>query len=249
MHLLLNPDIIQADLFKGGKIAVKDEKKCTDCGLCYQVCRFGAITPDEFNVNPIKCDGCNVCVTECPTDALGLVEKKTGYIYRSESEFGPMIHGKLKAGGDNSGKLVSQVRKEADRIAVEKNKDLILIDGSPGIGCPVIASLNGVDAALLITEPTKSGLSDLKRVLEVTKHFGINTMVAVNKFDLNEEITIEIENFCQEREIPIVGRIPFDSAVNESLRKGELLIRYKEDSRSAIAINTIWKKIRKILID
>ncbi|MDI3546463.1 MAG: hypothetical protein PWR10_115 [Halanaerobiales bacterium] len=247
MHLLLKPEITGERIFKSGKLAVRDESKCTECYLCLEFCRFGAISAN-FEINPIKCDGCGVCAAFCPAGAIVLEEQETGYIYISESEFGPMIHARLKAGADNSGKLVSEVRKEADKVAKEKGMELILIDGSPGIGCPVIASLNGVDAALIVTEPTRSGLSDLKRVLEVTRHFGIPAMVVTNKYDLNEGIVAEIEEYCWQMDIPVIGRIPFDPVVNQSLRDGELLIRYREDSKPAQAIKTIWQKFKETMV-
>ncbi|MFW5991774.1 MAG: ATP-binding protein [Halanaerobiaceae bacterium] len=247
MHLLLKPSILEEKVFNAGKMAVKDKEKCTFCGTCYQVCRFDAITEDNYQLKPVKCDGCNVCVVMCPTGALKLVEEETGHIYLSESEYGPMIHARLKAGGDNSGKLVSEVREEADRAAEENNKGLILIDGSPGIGCPVIASLNGVDLALVVTEPTRSGLSDLKRVLGVTAHFNIETMVVVNKYDLNKNLTTEIEELCRRENIPVPGRIAFDSVVNEALRRGELLVNYREKSKPAVQIRNIWKEIEEVL--
>lgn len=247
MHLLLDPKNKEERSFIGGKLAVKNESLCTDCGRCYQVCRFAAITPGNFRINPLKCEGCNVCVVNCPNNAISLVEKETGQIFISESKLGPIVHARLKAGGDNSGKLVSEVRKEADSLAEKEDKELILIDGSPGIGCPVIASLNGVDAALIVTEPTKSGLSDLKRVIEVTEHFKIKTMVVINKFDLNQELADEIDVFCKDKGIDVSGRIPFDRVVNEALHKGELLVNYKESSEPALAIKLIWQRIEEFV--
>jgi MinD superfamily P-loop ATPase len=246
MHLLLNPEIIEDKVFKGGKLAVKDNDKCINCGICEEVCNFGAITP-EFEVNPIKCEGCGVCVAMCPTHAFELVEEETGHIFKSKTEFGPMIHAKLKVGGENSGKLVSEVRNKADKLAEEEKKDIVLIDGSPGIGCPVIASLNGVDASLIVTEPTKSGLSDLKRVLEVTDHFGIKSMLVINKYDLNIEISDEIEDYCSTKNIPIIGKISFDSLLVETLREGKLIVKYKGNSRPAKAIKEIWKNLSQEL--
>ena len=245
LHILLEPENIEERVYKSGKLAIKDESKCINCGICYDYCKFDAITED-YKIDPIKCDGCNVCATMCPNDAINLEIKETGQIFKSQSRFGPMIHAKLKAGADNSGKLVSEVRQEADDFAEQKDKELILVDGSPGIGCPVIASLNGVDAALVVTEPTMSGLSDLKRILEVTEYFNISTMVAVNKFDLNMNITEKIEKYCQEKDIPVVGKVPFDPLINEALRDGELIVESYKESNTTSSIIKIWEKIKDL---
>ena len=247
LHILLNPEILEEEIYKSGKLAVKDEDKCISCGICYDVCRFDAITNKEYKINPIKCDGCKVCVAQCPQNALDLVVDETGTIFKSDTKFGPMIHAKLKAGADNSGKLVSEVRKIADKTAEENDKKLILIDGSPGIGCPVIASLNGVDAALVVTEPTKSGLSDLKRILKVTEYFKIKSIVVINKYDLNEQITGEIKTYCQSRNVKVIGKVPFDPLINETLSRGELIVEVHRDSRIAISIKEIWREINNTL--
>ncbi len=242
MHLLLKPVVERSINFEGAKIAVKDESKCTDCGLCQKVCRFGAITP-EYEVNAFKCDGCSVCAAMCPEDALKMVKQETGKIFISKSKFGPMIHARLYAGAENSGKLVSEVRDIADKIAEEEDRQLVLIDGSPGIGCPVIASLKDTDFALIVTEPTKSGISDLKRILEVTRHFTIPSMVVINKYDLNEDLVEEIKKFCSGIDIPVIGKIPFSSVVNEVLRDGQLLVQTRKNSKAAEAIRNIWQQV------
>ncbi|WP_245547391.1 P-loop NTPase [Halobacteroides halobius] len=158
-----------------------------------------------------------------------------------------MVHAKLKIGAENSGKLVSQVKEEAEKLAREKDKKLVLVDGSPGIGCPVIASLNGVDATLVVTEPTKSGLVDLKRVLQIIEHFSIPVLVVINKYDLNQELTSEIIEFCQEQDISIVGKIPFDGTIVEAMEQGKLVIDYAENSNSAKAIKEVWEAIKNKL--
>lgn len=243
LHLLLKPSIKDKKPYSGSQLAKVDTKKCIECGKCLEVCNFGAITND-FKIIPLKCDGCKVCVEFCPAGAIKMKKEVTGEVFISDSKYGPMIHARLKAGADNSGKLVSEVRKISEEIAEANNKDLILIDGSPGIGCPVIASLNGVDGALVVTEPTKSGLSDLKRVLEVCAHFDINAMVVINKFDINQKMAYNIENYCQEMSINVIGRIPFDEIVNRYLRKGQLLIK-DPDNEVTKSIKNIWKKILK----
>ena len=224
LHLLLNPVNISEEVHKGAKLAVKNQDLCIDCGKCYNHCRFNAITADDYQIKNLKCEGCGVCVEVCPTDALRLEAIETGSLYQAESKFGDMIHARLIPGADTSGKLVSEVKKKASAIAKEKNKDWILIDGSPGIGCPVIASLTGSDMAILVTEPTLSGFSDLKRVIEVVKHFKIPAGLVINKFDLNKKISNRIEAYCQEEEIELLAKIPYSRIIVESLKKGELFV-------------------------
>lgn len=245
MHLLLKPTVEKKTVFKSAKLAVKDEDSCNNCGLCREFCRFKAINED-LSINLLKCDGCGVCAAVCPSDAIHLEEQITGHIYHSNSRFGPMIHAKLKAGADNSGKLVSEVKKEADKTAVEQNKKLILIDGSPGIGCPVIASLNGVDMALVVTEPTQSGLADLVRVLGLSKHFNIQVFVVINKYDLNEKMAAEINKYCREKGISVIGKIPFSREINEAMHLGELIVNYKPAAKPAVAIRDMWQKVKEI---
>ncbi|MFW6294802.1 MAG: ATP-binding protein [Halanaerobium sp.] len=224
LHLLLNPVNINEEIHKGAKLAVKNQERCIDCGKCYDNCRFNAVTADDYQIKNLKCEGCGVCVEVCPTDALKLEPIETGSLYQAESKFGDMIHARLIPGADTSGKLVSEVKKKASEIAKKKNKDWVLIDGSPGIGCPVIASLTGSDLAILVTEPTMSGFSDLKRVIEVVKHFKIPAGLVINKYDLNEKISDQIESYCQGEDIELLTKIPYSRVIVESLQKGELFI-------------------------
>lgn len=246
MHLLLNPETKEVRLFKGAKLVVRNEEKCTQCGLCRKVCNFAAIN-ENFSIDEIKCDGCGLCAALCPEKAIELVAQVTGNIYLSRTSMGPFIHARLLAGADNSGKLVSEVRELAEEIANDEKKEMLLIDGSPGIGCPVIASLQGTDVALVVTEPTRSGWSDLKRILNVTEHFGIKSLVVINKYDINEEIAIEIENYCQEKNIATAGRIPYDEIVNQSLKEGAFVLEYVMNSEPARAIRQVWKNIEGVI--
>jgi MinD superfamily P-loop ATPase len=232
LHLLLNPVNISEEIHKGAKLAVKNQDLCIDCGKCYDYCRFNAITAADYQVKNLKCEGCGVCVEVCPTDALKLEAIETGSLYQAESKFGEMIHARLIPGADTSGKLVSEVKKKASAVAKQKNKDWILIDGSPGIGCPVIASLTGSDMAILVTEPTLSGFSDLKRVIEVVKHFKIPAGLVINKFDLNEKIGDRIERYCKEEDIELLTKIPYSRVIVESLQKGELFVDNDQDLRA-----------------
>jgi len=231
LHLLLNPVNISEEIHKGAKLAVKNQELCIDCGKCYSNCRFNAITADDYQIKNLKCEGCGVCVEVCPTDALKLEPIETGSLYQAESKFGDMVHARLIPGADTSGKLVSEVKKKASEIAKKKNKDWILIDGSPGIGCPVIASLTGSDMAILVTEPTLSGFADLKRVIEVVNHFKIPAGLVINKYDLNEKISNQIESFCHGEDIELLTKIPYSRVIVESLKKGELFVDNNTDLR------------------
>jgi MinD superfamily P-loop ATPase len=231
LHLLLNPINKNEIIHKGAKLAVKNQARCIDCGLCYDNCRFNAITADDFQVKDLKCEGCGVCVEICPTKALKMEAVETGSLYEADSKFGEMIHARLIPGSDTSGKLVSEVKKKASEVAKKKNKDWILIDGSPGIGCPVIASLTGSDIAILVTEPTKSGFSDLKRVIEVVQHFNIPAGLVINKYDLNEELSNQIEIYCQQKNIDLFTKLPYSRVIVESLKRGELFVDNDQDLR------------------
>ncbi len=246
LHLLLEPDKETEEKFVGAKQAVKDNEKCIDCGKCREVCNFGAVKED-FSIDPIKCEGCGLCVALCPEEALSLEPEETGEIYFSQAKTGTMVHAQLKIGAENSGKLVSEVKEKAEAAAAEEERDLLLVDGSPGIGCPVIASLNGVDAALIVTEPTKSGLSDLKRVVQVTDHFSIPAWVVINKHDLNPDLTAEIRNFCLQEGISVIGQIPYSQVIVEVMRQGQLIVENKADSKPAQGLNNIWREIKNRL--
>jgi len=244
LHLLLNPEVNNSSIFKSNKLAIKDQEKCTDCGVCYDVCRFNAIDPVNYEIDEYKCEGCGVCVAMCPEDALSLKLLDTGEIYNSTTRFGPMVHANLKIGSDNSGKLVSEVREKAVETAEEQDKDLILIDGSPGIGCPVISSITGVDLVLFVTEPSKSGFSDLKRVAQVIQHFNIPALAVINKYDINEKISREIEEYLKEEDIELVGKISYSSDVVDSLRNAQLIVEQEQDNKVSKEIEGIWTKIQ-----
>lgn len=245
LHLLLKPEKKRQEDIKGMKMAVKNDKLCIDCGLCYQNCRFSAIDPNGYQIKELKCEGCAVCAEVCPTAAIKMEKIVTGTLFEAETEFGEMVHAKLIPGADTSGKLVSEVKDKTAKIAKEKNKDWILIDGSPGIGCPVIASLTGSDLALLVTEPTLSGFSDLKRVLEVVEHFQISAGVVINKYDINENVSAKIENYCSQQGIEVLTKIPYSRKIIESLKKGELFVDYSLELKDKL--KTVKEKLIKIL--
>lgn len=241
LHLLLQPKVLHEEDYIGALSPVKDDERCTSCGLCEQHCRFEAITNLEINYR--RCEGCGVCALVCPVDAIKMQNEVTGKVYFSETRYGPMVHARLLAGAEASGKLVTQVRERARELAVKKGINLILIDGSPGIGCPVIASLAGVEAALAVTEPTPSGLHDLTRVLQVAAHFNVPTSVCVNKWDINPELTEQIEQVAQEMGTSPLGRIPFDEAVADSTAEGIPLVEFVSASPARKAIVELWEKI------
>jgi len=244
LHLLLNPEVEETNIFKSNKLAIKDESKCIDCGICNEVCRFNAVSPVNYEIDPYKCEGCGVCVEMCPENALSLKLMETGEIYNSTTRFGPMVHANLKVGSDNSGKLVSEVREKAVEKGNKIDKDLLLIDGSPGIGCPVISSITGVDLVLFVTEPSRSGFSDLKRVAQVIEHFEIPALAVINKYDINKDISQEIVEYLKENEIELVGKISYSSLVVENLRNAELVVEQENKSKVSQEIINIWEKIK-----
>ncbi|MDD2777943.1 MAG: ATP-binding protein [Methanocellales archaeon] len=242
LHLLLHPLIRSKQEFRGSKEAVIDEEKCIDCRLCEGVCRFDAI--DGHTIDPILCEGCGVCAYVCPENAITLREKISGYAFISETEYGPMVHARLNIAEEASGKLVSLVRNEARKIA--EGRDLILIDGPPGIGCPVIASLSGVDRAVIVTEPTMSGIHDLERILGMARHFGIASLVCINKYDLNEENTNRILGFCQINDVNVVGKILYDPIVTKAMIAGKPIVEFSGGQVSR-EIKKMWINIERSL--
>ena len=242
LHLLLSPQPVEEKDYCGAKLALIDESKCTECGRCEEVCEFAAIR--DFRVDPRHCEGCGTCALVCPVEAITMNDQVTGRLYLSETRFGPLAHARLLAGAEASGKLVTEVRELARRVALERGADLILTDGSPGIGCPVIASLSGVDAALAVTEPTPSGLHDLQRVLQVAAHFRVPTAVCVNKWDIYPELADEIERVAAAAGAQPVGRIPFDEMVADATAEGVPLVEYASDGPARLAMVRLWETMR-----
>ena len=243
LHLLLAPEIKQRTDFIGGAIASIRPADCTRCGICLDHCRFSAIS-DDFVVNPIDCEGCGLCVTFCPEQAIDFPPQKCGEWYISDTRFGPMVHARLGIAEENSGKLVSVIRKQARDIAEESGRDLIITDGPPGIGCPVIASITGATAVLVIVEPTVSGVHDMQRVVELARHFRIPVLVCINKFDLNPEMATTIETDAGHAGLQVVGRIPFNPDFTKAMVDGLTLIEYPQADADLLAlIGTIWQTI------
>ena len=295
LHLVLDPRILRKEDFSGGKRATIRPDRCTGCGKCAEVCRFGAIwieIPEAlwsfrpkaasvcrsctcclrscslkmirdiqamihesqgackpgFRIDPIACEGCGVCAWFCPENAIEFAPVVNGEWYVSDTRHGPMVHARLGIAEENSGKLVSTVRKEAGAIAEQRGLDLVLIDGSPGIGCPVIASITGADLVLIVTEPTLSGLHDLGRVADVARHFGIPGLVCVNKWDLNPEIAGEIERQAGERGLTSAGRVRYDRAVTDAQIRKQAVVEYQRDG-CAEDIREVWSKMKHVLHD
>lgn len=242
LHLLLNPDIHQRTDFKGGGIAVINPEKCSECGLCIELCKFDAVE-DDFKIDAIECEGCGVCVDLCPENAIDFPIKTCGEWYVSDTRFGPMVHAKLGIAEENSGKLVALVRQEAKKIAEADKLDLIITDGPPGIGCPVIASIGQATAILIVAEPTVSGLHDMERVADLAAFFKVPAMVCINKYDLNYDQTDAIEKTAMEKNIKVIGAIPFDPDFTKSMIQGKTIFEYNDNSQASRVIKGIWDKI------
>ncbi|HYW69150.1 MAG TPA: ATP-binding protein [bacterium] len=253
LHLVLNPRLSKWRTFSGSKLALVDRDVCTGCGRCIELCRFDAIKREsnaedplrpKCVVDPLACEGCGACVIVCPAGATSLGDAATGEWAISKSRLGPLVHARLGIGQESSGKLVTVVRTQAAALARELGSSLSLIDGSPGIGCPVIASLTGADLALVVTEPTVSGLHDLQRVAGVAKKLRVPAVVSVNKHDLNPDTATRIEDWCSESGIPVAPLIPYDDAVTDAQVNGLSVVEHS-DGPAATAIKELWRSVRE----
>jgi len=255
LHLVLQPTARRREPFSGGSAATIRSENCVACGECEKVCRFDAISGDgpangrvsrTFRVDPVTCEGCGVCVQVCQHEAIDFAPVVNGEWFVSDTRCGPMVHARLYPGAENSGKLVSLVRNEARRIASERQFKWVLIDGSPGIGCPVIASLTGADFALIVAEPTLSGLHDLERIADLTAHFNIETFLAANKWDVNSRNCGHVEELAADRGIQCVGRIRYDLAVTEAQVQGLSVVEHTNNG-AASDVRDIWDRLAKRL--
>jgi len=251
MHLLMRPDILRREQFVGGNEAVIRPADCTGCGLCLEHCRFGAVRMESgqegrmvYHIESVGCEGCGVCVWKCPAGAIDFPERVSGEWYVSETRFGPLVHARLNPGGENSGKLVARVRKEARDIGRKEALDLALIDGPPGIGCAVIASITGASQVVIVTEPTLAGRHDLQRVLDLAGHFNISAAVCVNKWDINAELTDLIEREAQQHGAHLAGRIRYDRSITDAQLQGCSVVEYN-DGPAATDLREIWSGLRK----
>jgi MinD superfamily P-loop ATPase len=245
LHLILTPRTLQVQEFQGRRRAHIVADRCAGCGTCAEHCRFGAIAK-TYRVDPLACEGCGVCLHVCPTQAVAFSLGRDGEWYISETRHGPLVHARLDPGGENSGKLVTLVREGARALAKERNLDLLLVDGSPGIGCPVIASVAGTDLVLGVAEPTLSGQHDLERLAALTAHFRIPMAVCINKADLNPDVASAIERWCHARRIRIVGQIPYDARFNEAQMQRKSVVEIA-DGPAAKALRGVWQETRTTL--
>jgi MinD superfamily P-loop ATPase len=246
MFILLNIKVLQQEEFIGAMVAIIDEEKCTGCGLCEKYCRFDAIfkKKDRYFVDPMRCEGCTLCSLVCPEKAIRILDEVIGSWFVSDTEHGKLVHARLNPGAENSGNLVAKVKKKAYTIAEEENTPYILVDGPPGIGCPVISSLCGASIALLITEPTFSGIHDLERAVDLSNHFGIKASVIINKYDINKKISEKIKDWCEKNRIEVLAEIPFMECIDEALMNKR--IAYDVCPLIKEIINRVWEKINAI---
>ncbi len=242
LHLIMAPNVLERHDFQSGHSALINRHKCTQCGRCRELCRWEAISAD-FEVNPIECEGCGVCVHFCPEKAIDFPLNTCGEWYVSETRFGPMVHAKLGIAEENSGKLVTLVRRKSKELAEERGLNLILVDGAPGVGCPVIASIGGADAVLIVTEPTVSGKHDMERVVELASFFKVPAMVCVNKYDLNPNTATAIEAFAREHGLQPLGCVPFDPVFTRAMVQGQTLFEYNTASKAGSAVRSVWQNL------
>jgi MinD superfamily P-loop ATPase len=247
LELVLRPRLLEQEDFRGGQVAVIDQDSCASCGDCQAVCRFDAINFANglYVVDPIACDGCAACAYQCPTGSISMQEQVAGKFYVSESRYGPLYHAGLYPGQENSGKLVTLVKQRARLRALDEDRQLVLIDGPPGIGCPVISSASGADLALIVAEPTVAGVHDMKRILKTTEHFRLPALVCINKADIYPLGTKLIEAYCWDNDFEIAGKIPFDETVTEAMVHGEPVTAYRQASPAAVAIQKVWKFVTR----
>jgi len=255
LHLVLAPHVLHREEFRGGKQASILPEKCTACGECLAFCRFDAIRFDgpannvlekTYRVDPMGCEGCGVCACVCSCQAIELAPVVSGEWYVSETRHGPMVHARLHPAGENSGKLVTLVRTRARASAEERGLDLVIADGAPGIGCPVIASVAGASLILGVAEATLSGKHDLERLAGLAAHFGIPVVVCINKADLNGEVAAAIDEWCRARGIPVVGSIPYDGRFTEAQVQGKSLVELG-DGATARAVREVWRRTKVAL--
>jgi len=253
LHLVLEPTVLHRETFRAGHEARIRPDDCIGCGACLARCRFDAVMRDGdaageavFTVDPIACEGCGVCVESCPVDAIDFPEKTCGEWFVSDTRHGPMVHARLGIAEENSGKLVTIVRRRAQEIAAERGRPLVILDGSPGIGCPVIASVVGASRVLVVTEPSLSAVHDLERVIALTSHFNIPTTVCVNKCDINPDMTRHVETLCTRRALEVAGTIPYDEAVTAAQLARTSLVEFS-NGPAATEVRRLWTRIERTL--
>jgi len=248
MHLLMKPDYSKSEDFYSGEIAKIDQEKCIKCGKCADVCRFDAIPVinNQYVVKPLNCEGCGYCARVCPVNAINMLPQKAGQWFISNTKAdNVLVHAKLGIGDDNSGKLVAKVKKEAKQIAENTNKNITVVDGSPGIGCPVISSISGADFVVLVTEPSISGLHDLKRVYKLVKKFKIKAGCIINKANINTEVSEKIKKFLKEENIVYISSLPYDETFTKAMTNGQTIVEYGESDLKKLIVES-WEKVKKL---
>jgi len=249
LELILEPTRLQEQVFMGGQVAVIDATKCQLCGRCFEVCRFDAVIPgeDTYRVDPLACEGCASCVYQCPEGAIRTEELHAGLWFRSDTRFGPLFHAHLFAAQENSGKLVTVVKQQGRQLALDEGRELLIVDGPPGIGCPVISASAGADLALLVTEPSVSGAHDLARILGTVNHFRVPALVLINKADVNPARTAGIQAYCADQGIEVVGKLPYDTIVTEAMVQGQPVTAYQPEGQMTRALREVWARLRERL--
>jgi MinD superfamily P-loop ATPase len=245
LELVLSPQVQETHEFAGGQVAIVDQERCEGCGVCVELCRFDAISEENgvYTVDPIACEGCALCFYQCPSEAIRTEEQVAGLWFRSRSRYGPLFHAALWPAQENSGKLVTLVKQQGRLLAMDEDRDLVLVDGPPGIGCPVISAAAGADLALIVAEPTAAGIHDMARALATTAHFDVPSLVCINKADLHPLGAAEIEEFCSQNGLPVVGRLPFDTAVTEAMVQGRPVTAHRPDSPVSQALVAAWERV------
>jgi len=255
LELVLQPCSLEQHEFMGGSKAIIDPAKCEGCDICTQVCRFDAvISPrpnwargaqggEGYHVDPIACDGCAACVYQCPTQAIHMEPQLAGHWFRSESRYGPLFHAALRPAHENSGKLVTLVKQQARLLGLDEGYQVVIVDGPPGIGCPVISAASGADLAVIVAEPTAAGIHDMRRALETTAHFRVKSLVCINKADIYPAGAEQIDAYCREHDVEMVGRIPFDATVTEAMVHGEPVTAYRPAEPASQAVRDIWHRV------
>jgi MinD superfamily P-loop ATPase len=249
LEFLLAPNILEEHEFLGGQIAVINYDVCNDCGICQSVCRFDAVheTQTGYEIDPIACDGCAACVYQCPCEAIQMHSQTAGQWFHAETNYGHLFHAALRPAQENSGKLVTMVKQQARLLAMDEEDDLVIVDGPPGIGCPVISAVSGADLALIVTEPSAAGAHDMRRALETTAHFGVPATVCINKVDIYPEGAAEIQAFCREQGIRVVGEIPFDESVTQAMVQGHPVTARFPDAPASVALKSTWIEVLSLI--
>jgi len=248
IHLIFQPEIQEQYTFSNGWLVAINKVKCTTCNVCLDYCRFDAIRTNKdgsLSIVPMKCEGCRLCERICPANAITSEENNNNFWYVSSSRFGPLVHAKMGIGAENSGKLVTQVRKKAREIAKKSNFNYIINDGPPGIGCATIASLSGIDAAIIILEPSKSALHDAKRLIDLIQSFKIDAFAIINKCTINWELTSLIENYLESISIPLLAKLPFDKEMVQAMTTGKTIIEHNPTSEISQKIIRAWERFKE----